>query len=103
MNTVKKLLFGAVALIFVVLAAVIVGGNQDTVQISFLVWKTPAVPVFWWILAALVVGVLTGYLLSYLSHFNTRRERKRLRRSVDEQASEIQRLKTVSTDAVPDA
>ena len=101
MNLLKKLLFGAVALILLVLAAVAV--NQDPVQLRFINWTTPAWSVFWWLLAAFTLGGIMGFILAYLTTFKTHMERRRLQRSVKEQASEIQRLKTVSTDAVPDA
>ena len=72
--------------------------NQEPVALQFLVWNTPAVSVFWWLLAAMVLGTLLGFILAYLASFKMRLERRRLQRSVDEQASELQRLKAIAPE-----
>ncbi len=96
MTALKRLLFGAVLLICALLAAVAV--NQTPVQLQFLVWQTPAWSVFWWLLAAFVLGAVLGYILAFLTSFKTRMERRKLQRSVDEQASELQRLRALAPE-----
>ncbi len=93
MTAIRRLMFAVVALIVLLMAAV--GVNQDDVELRFLIWKTPAESVFWWLLAAFLLGTVMGYVLAFLTSFKSRIERRRLQRSVDEQASELQRLKAL--------
>ena len=96
MNAIRKLLFVIAVLIVMVLAAVAV--NQEPVSLGFLIWNTPAVSVFWWLMIAFLLGVVMGFVLSFFTSFKMRLERRRLRKSVDDQASELQRLRTLSPE-----
>ena len=44
--------------------------NQEQVALTFAVWQTPfTLSIFWWLLAALVIGILLGVLYSSLGCF----------------------------------
>ena len=55
-----RLFWGAVALLVFFFAALAV--NQEQIALAFIVWETPSISVFWWLLAAFTLGLLLGLL-----------------------------------------
>jgi len=55
-----RLFWGLLAVFVFFLAALAV--NQEPVALQFLTWQTPVISVFWWLLAAFLVGLLLGLL-----------------------------------------
>lgn len=55
-----RLFWAVIGLLFFLFAALAV--NQDQIALHFLLWQTPPVSVFWWLLAAFVLGLLLGLL-----------------------------------------
>ena len=60
MSWLARLFWALLAIILFFLAALAV--NQDPVVLKFLAWQTPSLSVFWWLLAAFGLGLLTGLL-----------------------------------------
>jgi len=70
--------------------------NQEHITLEFLVWQTPRMSVFWWLLAAFGLGLLLGLLgitvLSTRLGFKNRSLSKRL----DESESELRRVRNMT-------
>lgn len=60
MSWLAKVFWAALAILLFFLAALAV--NQEPVVLQFLNWQTPSLSVFWWLLGAFVLGLLTGML-----------------------------------------
>ena len=60
MSWLARLFWAVLAIILFFLAALAV--NQDPVSLKFLTWQTPEWSVFWWLLAAFLLGLLLGLL-----------------------------------------
>lgn len=54
------------AILLAVVAWLLAFGNNQSTVLTFMVWQTPALPLFVWLLATLFVGVLIGLLLGRL-------------------------------------
>ncbi|MGD8832887.1 MAG: lipopolysaccharide assembly protein LapA domain-containing protein, partial [Pseudomonadales bacterium] len=60
MSALARLFWVTLAVIAFFLAALAV--NQEPVVLHFLSWQTPSLSVFWWLLAAFLLGLLLGLL-----------------------------------------
>jgi uncharacterized integral membrane protein len=89
-----RFFWALVALLLFFFAALAV--NQEHIALEFLVWQTPRVSVFWWILAAFVLGLLLGLLgitvLSARYGFKNRSLTKRL----EESENELRRVRNMT-------
>ncbi len=65
----------------------VIAVNQEPVKLRFLIWESPEWSVFWWLLAAFVLGGLFGHLLALLSTLPLRFENRRLQKIL--QASSV--------------
>ncbi|MBK89492.1 MAG: hypothetical protein CMQ44_11615 [Gammaproteobacteria bacterium] len=94
MNGLKSIAFFlalATAFLFAALAV-----NQEQVALTFAVWQTPfTLSIFWWLLAALVIGILLGALYGSWLNVRYRFANRRLRKALDRAE---QRLLQQSTD-----
>jgi len=52
--------------------------NQTPVSLRFLIWETPSVSLFWWLLLAFVFGLLVGSVSAVIGGMR-RRARQRAR------------------------
>jgi uncharacterized membrane protein YciS (DUF1049 family) len=59
-SALARLFWVTLAVIAFFLAALAV--NQEPVVLHFLSWQTPSLSVFWWLLAAFLLGLLLGLL-----------------------------------------
>ncbi|MFP6816457.1 MAG: lipopolysaccharide assembly protein LapA domain-containing protein [Pseudomonadales bacterium] len=79
----SRFFWAAVALLVFFFAALAV--NQEHIALEFIVWETPRISVFWWLLAAFALGLLLGLLgitvLSTRFGFRNRALSKRLEES----------------------
>lgn len=96
MNWLKSL-----ALLVVVVAAALFGAlwvNQQEVHLSFFgIWQTPfPLSVFWWMLAAFVIGVIAGILISLWAGLRRRLELRRTKRELTQANAEVNRLRDVT-------
>ena len=94
MTWLSRLLWTVAALLVFFFAALAV--NQDHIALEFLMWRTPTVSVFWWLLAAFGLGLLLGLLgitvLTTRFGFRIRSLRKRLKES----ESELHRVRNMT-------
>ena len=60
MSWLAKVFWATLAIILFFLAVLAV--NQDPVVLHFLSWQTPSLSVFWWLLGAFLLGLLSGLL-----------------------------------------
>ncbi len=60
MSALARLFWAALAIVVFFLAVLAV--NQEPVALKFLNWQTPSLSVFWWLLAAFLLGLLLGLL-----------------------------------------
>jgi len=74
----------------------IVAVNQEPVKLRFLIWETPEWSVFWWLLAAFVMGGLVGHLLALFNTVPLRLENRRLLKAAGRGAGSTE-LTTSST------
>ena len=70
--------------------------NQDPVALTFMIWQTPAISVFWWLIVALGIGVIIGVFSGFWMSVQRRLEVRRLRRSLATANAELERLRDVT-------
>lgn len=70
------LLVGIAIFAFALLAV-----NQSPVALKFLIWQTPVVSLYWWLLLAFVAGLLLGAASAGLSILRLRRRLRLLERA----------------------
>ena len=58
MSLLARFFWISLAIVLFFLAALAV--NQEPVALHFLSWQTPSISVFWWLLAAFLLGLLLG-------------------------------------------
>jgi len=88
-----------VALIVVVLVALIGGAlavNQTEIALQFLIWETPNLPAFWWLLGFFVSGGVLGWLLAFVLSLQSRMEQRRTRRELEQCREELHKLRTMA-------
>ena len=70
--------------------------NQEQVALTFAVWQTPfTLSIFWWLLGALVIGILLGVLYGSWLNVRYRFANRRLRKAL---AKAEQQLAQQATD-----
>lgn len=78
----KRILLG-LALLGVVALGLLVGvDNHTVVALRFLDWQTAALPMFWWLYAAFLGGVLLGCALCGTAIARAKLRERRLRRTL---------------------
>ncbi len=82
----------AVALFCFALLAV----NQDQVTLRFLSWQTPEVSVFWWLLAAFLLGLILGSVAVGLGSLRLRLKQRSLGRELQASRGELQKLRALT-------
>jgi uncharacterized membrane protein YciS (DUF1049 family) len=85
---------GWVVVALVLIAFALLAVNQEHAALRFLVWETPAVSVFWWLLLAFVTGVVVGSMLTGLMVLKGRFRERRLSRELARSKEEAARLKS---------
>ena len=78
MRNLKRIVLGVFALLLVLVILAFVLENQQSVELMFLGWSGPALPVSLVVVAALLVGMLIGPILAWLLGRSSRATRKRL-------------------------
>lgn len=56
--------------------------NQTPVALKFLIWQTPEISLYWWLLLAFVAGLLLGAASAGFSSLRLRRRLRLLERAV---------------------
>jgi uncharacterized integral membrane protein len=88
------LFWAALAIAGFFLAALVV--NQEPVILRFLNWQTPELSVFWWLLAAFLLGLLLGLLgITVLTTRLSLRNRK-LARQLGQAEQELRKVRSLA-------
>lgn len=93
MSWLSRLFWTALALLFFVFAILAV--NQEDIALEFLVWQTPTISVFWWLLASFAAGLLLGLLGIAVSSARLGLRNRSLSRRVKEAEKELRRLRNM--------
>jgi len=83
------ILVGVAVFCFAILAV-----NQEHTALRFLVWQTPEISLFWWLLLAFVLGLVVGGTTVGLVSLKHRFHERTLARELAETQRELGRLKT---------
>ena len=62
MSRLRRYLLALLGLVTLLLAVLLHIDNADPVRVRFLTLASPALPVFWWLLASFAAGVGVGFL-----------------------------------------
>jgi uncharacterized integral membrane protein len=87
MQWLRRLTIIAALLCVAVIAVIAV--NQEPVRLRFLVWESPEWSLFWWLLAAFVLGGVFGHLLALFSTLPLRFENRRLQKALQASARPV--------------
>lgn len=83
MRRLKTLLWFFVAICLVAISALLLADNATPVSLRVLNYETPPVPVFWWLLAALILGFAGGAAQCIGGHFRHNAVERKLRRELN--------------------
>ena len=93
MNRLVKFVWFLIGVLLFCLAILAV--NQETAALRFLVWRTPELSLFWWLLAAFALGLIVGGTAISLLTLTGRVRERSLRRQLAAAERELERLKTI--------
>ena len=82
MRRLKTLLTLLLAIFLVAISALLLADNATPVSLRLLNYETPPAPVFWWLLAALILGFLIGAAQCIGGHFRRNAVERKLRREL---------------------
>ncbi len=86
-----RLFWAALALLVFFFAALAV--NQGHIALEFLIWRTPEISVFWWLLVAFALGMFTAISGFTLISMKQGLRNRRLTKQLDERDEELQKLR----------
>ena len=97
MKWLKSLALLAAVLVVFVLALLGSTSNNEAVTLNFAVWETPrALPVYWWLLFAFLIGIGLGIVNTVWLNARYRLELRKLKRNLAQTTAEVERLRTLS-------
>lgn len=85
-----------VALAVVVFCFALLAVNQSQVSLRFLAWQTPEVSVFWWLLAAFLLGAAVSALGFGVSSLRMRMRQRALNKELDTSRRELEKLRNLT-------
>jgi uncharacterized integral membrane protein len=94
MKALGKLLWAALAFVLFLFALLAV--NQSQVALRFLVWHTPELSVFWWLLLAFLLGALASALGFGLASLRLRVRQRVLNKELDASRRELEKLRSLT-------
>ena len=72
--------------------------NQEQVALTFAVWQTPfTLSIFWWLLGALMIGIMLGILYGSWLNVRHRFANRRLRKALDKAEQRLVQRPTDNT------
>jgi uncharacterized integral membrane protein len=95
MSWLWKVLLAALFLGVALLGLLAMMDNDTQVSLRFLDWSTPALSIYWWLLAALLIGASLGWTASAAGSVRTRLAKRQMRRELARSRSEVERLRKV--------
>jgi len=94
MSWLSRLLWSCLALAAFFFAALAV--NQSQVGLRFMIWETPQISVFWWLLLAFAVGLAIGLVAVSLVSVRARLRQRALSRKLAASEKEVHQLRNSS-------
>ena len=82
MRGLKTLLTLFVTICLAAISALLLADNATPVSLRLLNYETPPVPVFWWLLATLILGFAAGAAQCIGGHFRRNAVERKLRREL---------------------
>ncbi len=83
MRPLKTVLTILLGICLVAISALLLADNATPVSLKLLNYETPPVPVFWWLLTALVLGFVAGTAQCIVGHFRHNAVERKLRRELE--------------------
>lgn len=73
--------------------------NQHETALTFAIWQTPfELSMFWWLLAAFLLGLFAGLINAAWVGIRRRLEVRRLRTALEKANAELERLRSVTIE-----
>ena len=94
MTWLARLFLAVLATLLFFFAALAV--NQDHIALQFIVWRTPEISVFWWLLLALILGLLLGVFGITLWMTKLSLRNRRLNKQLGEAEGELKKLRNMT-------
>jgi lipopolysaccharide assembly protein A len=94
MKALGRLFWAALAVVLFCFALLAV--NQSQVTLRFLVWQTPEVSVFWWLLLAFLLGATISALGFGLGSLRLRMRQRALNKELDASKRELEKLRNLT-------
>ena len=83
----------AAFIVVAVISVLAVIDNRSLVALRFLGWSTPELSVYWWLVAAFVLGVIVGWLGAGVRVLRVSAGNRRLQRDLNLRETELARVK----------
>ncbi len=92
--------------IFIVIFIFIILGfalqNQDqTVSIKLIQWQSPILPVYWFLYASFIFGLLFWFVISTINLIRIKTDNRKLKKEIQKLKKELDRLRNVNIDDTP--
>lgn len=65
MRVFKRVILGLSGLLIAMMCLAFVLENQQSVELSFITWSAPRLPVSFWVMASLLAGMIIGPVLGF--------------------------------------
>lgn len=96
----------AVKWIFIILIIFMILGfalqNQDqTVSIQVIQWQSPQLPIYWFIYAAFIFGLVFWIVISTINIIRIKTDNRKLKKEIQKLQKELDRLRNVNIDETP--
>lgn len=80
-------------IVVAVISVLAVIDNRGVVALRFLGWSTPELSIYWWLVAAFVLGLGAGWLGAAVRVVRVRAGNRRLQRDLSLRETELARIK----------
>ncbi|MFU8813950.1 MAG: lipopolysaccharide assembly protein LapA domain-containing protein [Pseudomonadales bacterium] len=94
MNAIRKLLWAVLAI--AVFGFALLAVNQGQIALRFLRWETPEVSVFWWLLAAFLLGAGFTAIGCGITSMRLRVRQRSLNKQLDESRRQLELTRSQS-------
>ena len=98
MAFIKKWVFRLFLLMVTILALVVASENSSEVVITVLSYRSPSLPISWWVILAFLFGFAMASLLNFVYTARARLRYREIEKQVSEAKHELDRLKAASSE-----
>ncbi len=89
-----------VIIIFIVLGFALQNQNQP-VSIKVIQWQSPILPVYWFLYASFILGLLFWFVISTINIIRIKTDNRKLKKDIQKLRKELDRLRNVNIDESP--